>query len=96
MSRGVNVEAIPAEGRLLRCVRRQQEHAAHARILEQIARETGGSVEEERKIRLAHTAVDGLALRGIPAVGPGWAGGAIRGTRPGDGRDRTTFPVSPR
>jgi hypothetical protein len=23
-------------------------------------------------------------LRGIPAIGRGWAGGAIRGTRPGD------------
>jgi hypothetical protein len=82
----MNTAAIPYEGRLLRCVRRAQEHAAHAKILEQLARETGGDVaEERRRVRGQHTPADGISLRGIPALGPGWAGGAIRGTRPGDG-----------
>lgn len=30
-------------------------------------------------------AADGWTLRGLPAIGRAWAGGAIRGTRPGDG-----------
>jgi hypothetical protein len=42
-------------------------------------RESGGDL---RKLRQTHTAVDAIALRGIPAVGPGSAGGAIFGTRP--------------
>jgi hypothetical protein len=31
------------------------------------------------------TPVDAIGLRGLPAISRGWAGGAIRGTRPGDG-----------
>jgi hypothetical protein len=78
---GVNVQAIPYEGRLLRCVRREQEHIAHAAILEQIARETGGNVEEERELQQAHTAADTRTLRGIPAIGRTVAG-VICGTQP--------------
>jgi hypothetical protein len=55
-------------------------HVRNAQLLEQLARETGGNVEEERS-RHAPSPMD---LRGIPAVGHGWSGGAIRGTRPGD------------
>jgi hypothetical protein len=77
--RGLNEQPIPYEGRLLRCVRRAQEHAAHVAIIEQLARETGGNVQEA-KVR--HTAVDAIAARGVPLVGPGCAGGAIFGTRP--------------
>jgi hypothetical protein len=75
---------IPAEDRLVRAVRRQQEHVAHAELLERIACEVGGDVAaEQAKHRGAHTAVDGIALRGIPAIGRGCSG-AIRGTRPGE------------
>lgn len=74
---------IPYEGRLIRQVRRAQEHAAHAALLERIAREVDGNVTEERQRLHAATPVDGRALRGIPAVGPGWSGGAIFGTVPG-------------
>jgi hypothetical protein len=76
----VNAAPIPYAGRLLRCVRRQLEHAEHARILAQLAGETNGDVEAVRKSR--HTAVDAIAARGVPLVGPGCAGGVIRGTQP--------------
>lgn len=83
-STGVNFMPIPAEGRLSRVVRRQQENVAHAELLERIAREVGGNVaEEQAKHRGTYTAVDGIALRGIPAIGRGCSG-AIRGTRPGE------------
>jgi hypothetical protein len=77
----VNVSPIPYEGRLLRVVRRAQEHAAYAAIVEQLAREVDGDVSEERKRLHAPSPMD---LRGIPAIGPGWSGGAIAGSRPGD------------
>jgi hypothetical protein len=35
-----------------------------------------------RELKTAHTAVDAIALRGIPAVGPGMATAAIRGASP--------------
>jgi hypothetical protein len=79
--RGVNYDPIPSDRRLLRAVRRAQEHAAHAKILEQITRETGGNVAEERK-RFASTAADSATLRGLPAIGRG-VSGAVRGTIPG-------------
>lgn len=44
------------------------------------ARETGGSLVVQRK-QMQHTAVDSIALRGIPAVGRGCAG-VIFGTQP--------------
>lgn len=66
---------------LPRFLEKHAEREQHARILAKVAAETGRNVEEERR-RHAHTAVDGIALRGIPAVGPGWAGGAIAGSRP--------------
>jgi hypothetical protein len=45
-------------------------------------------VRRERQaaeVRWYHDPADAVALRGIPCVGPGTAGGAIRGRRPGDG-----------
>ena len=65
-------------------------HVKHAKLLAKLVLETpGGDVREERerhrRARGSHTAVDGVGLRGIPAIGPGWGGGAIRGSRPGDG-----------
>jgi hypothetical protein len=50
-----------------------------ARRLEQIVRDSDANVREHRA---QHTAVDGIALRGIPAIGRGVTG-AIAGTRPG-------------
>jgi hypothetical protein len=80
----VNQEPIPYGDRTLRARRRHLERVAHAQIVAQLVAETGGDIEEEReKRRYAHTAVDALALRGIPAVGRHGAGGAIAGTQPG-------------
>jgi hypothetical protein len=44
----------------------------HARILEQLARETGRNVAEERaRLRASRTPADQRTLRGLPAVGRG-------------------------
>jgi hypothetical protein len=60
------------------------EKLEHAKILAQLVEETGGNVQEERRRRhYAPSAVDGVALRGIPAVGRHGIGGAIGGTKPG-------------
>ncbi len=53
---------------------------AHAAKLERVVRESGGDLRNERPS--SHTAVDGLSLRGIPAIGRGVAG-VIAGTKPG-------------
>jgi len=63
--------------------RRHAEHREHAKLLEQLARETGGDIEEERaKCRAPVDPVDAIGLRGIPVVGRAGAGGHIRGTDP--------------
>jgi hypothetical protein len=63
-----------------------QEHVRNARLIAQLAREQGGDIRAERASSASSsTPADSISLRGIPAVGPGWAGGAIRATRPGDG-----------
>lgn len=51
----------------------------HARKLEKICRESGGDM---RELKSTHSAMDAVSLRGLPAVGPGCAGGVIRGTQP--------------
>ena len=56
------------------------ERVEHARKLEAVARSAGGDLRSERKH--AHTAVDSISLRGIPAIGRGVAG-VIHGTQPG-------------
>ncbi len=53
---------------------------AHAAKLERVVRESGGDLRDERPS--SHTAVDGLSLRGIPAIGKS-VPGVIRGTSPG-------------
>ena len=50
-------------------------YAKNARTIEQ--RSSWGTA-----IPANHTAVDGWALRGLPALGPGIPGGAVRGSRP--------------
>lgn len=52
----------------------------HARKLEAVVRESAGDLREQKKT--SHTAVDSIALRGIPAIGRGVAG-VIHGTQPG-------------
>lgn len=54
----------------------------HARKLEHAVRSAGGDMHEMRNVRATHTAVDAIALRGIPAIGRGVAG-VIAGTSPG-------------
>jgi hypothetical protein len=56
------------------------ERAAHAKALEQIVREAGGNIIEEKR-KHAPSAADAHALRGLPAIGPGVAG-VIKGTSP--------------
>ena len=57
-----------------------QSRLEHARKLEKVVRDAGGDLRDERPT--AHTAVDGVALRGIPAIGRG-VSGVIPGTAPG-------------
>ncbi len=91
MSRGVNEAPIPYDGRLLRCVRREQERAEHAKVLERVTREVGGDVAVERKTRQSWRApADERDLRGIPAIGR--VAGAIAGTVP----DRALMAKQPR
>jgi hypothetical protein len=63
-----------------------QLHVEHAKLLAQLALETGGNVQEERerrrRLRMQGSPAD---LRGIPAIGRG-VGGAVAGSRPGHGR----------
>lgn len=65
-----------------------QKHAdldAHnARLIAQVARETGGNLTQERERKVLSRLGDEQQLRGIPAVGRGVTG-AINRTRPGDG-----------
>jgi hypothetical protein len=56
------------------------ERANAARVLE--AEREAHANGEQVEARWARDPVDAVRLRGIPAVGPGMAGGAIRGTRP--------------
>ena len=56
-------------------------HVENAKLLERIARETGGDVAAERKVLHAPTPSDSLTLRGIPAIGRSVAG-VITGTQP--------------
>jgi hypothetical protein len=62
-----------------------QERLEHARILTALVLKNADlDLEaERRKRRYAPSAVDGVALRGIPAVGRFGVGGAIAGTKPG-------------
>lgn len=56
-------------------------HVENAKLLEKIARESGGDVAKERSAGFAHTAADALTLRGIPAVGRS-VSGVILGSQP--------------
>jgi hypothetical protein len=75
--------AIPYDSRLIRALRRRQEHIEMLATAERVARETntdiGTVIDYASKLP-----GDPIALRGIPAIGRG-VGGAIHRTRPGDG-----------
>ncbi len=64
---------------LPRFLETHQTRRDHARKLEQAVRDSGGDLRDQR---FTHTAADGRALRGIPAIGRGVAG-CIDGTNPG-------------
>ncbi len=66
---------------LPRFLETHEERQRHAQQLAKVVREAGGDVAEERK-RFHADPVDALTLRGVPCVGPGCAGGVIRGTSP--------------
>jgi len=72
-------DPIPADGRLVRSIRRAAEHAASARLLIRIARDSNQPLT--RPITDRFEFPDPVDLRGIPATGRG-VGGTIRGTQP--------------
>lgn len=71
-------DPIPADGRLVRAVRRAHENVINAKLLAQVAREATGQLIRPAR---AVDAADSRTLRGIPAIGPGVAG-CIPGTNP--------------
>jgi hypothetical protein len=71
------------ETRFLRHQRDAELDARNAKLLLELGREADDDVVMRAKNQLSQLH-DPAALRGIPAVGRG-SGGAIRGTRPGDG-----------
>jgi hypothetical protein len=62
-----------------------REHVRNARLLERLARETGGDIEQEREKarqrRYGGAPADERSLRGIPAVGRS-TGSVMPGTQP--------------
>lgn len=81
MSRARGEAAIPYEGHLLLAVSRRRLRAQQAVQLAEIAR----LVDAPLPAKGSTAGGDPARLRGIPVCGHG---GAIRGTRPGDGLDR--------
>lgn len=80
MTRRLDEQPIPYDGRNLRFYRRQQEAIAHAKLLAKLALEADDGATFKRPARAADAA-DGRTLRGLPAIGPN-VGGAIPGTSP--------------
>jgi hypothetical protein len=62
--------------------RRAELDREHAAIVARALRENPGRTLDDAKPTKAKLPGDPWALRGIPAVGRGWVGGAIAGTRP--------------
>jgi hypothetical protein len=62
-------------------------HAFQARLqnAQRIAKLAKEGKPIERHVQRGFEFADPVDLRGLPAVGRGCGGGAIRGTRPGDG-----------
>ncbi len=73
-----NIERVPPL--LPRFLEDHQERVEHARKLEQIVRESGANVTEERASR--QHVMSPTDLRGLPAIGRG-VSGAIAWTQPG-------------
>jgi hypothetical protein len=70
----------PVAQLLPRFLEDERERREHAKVLEQIARETGGDVAQERKRHQVDPA-DSRTLRGLPAIGRS-VQGCIRYTQP--------------
>jgi len=51
-------------------------------LMREIDRALDEGLDVSRSARATRDPVDAVRLRGIPCVGPGGVGGAIRGTRP--------------
>jgi hypothetical protein len=62
-------------------MRHYEESVKNAQLLAKLALETGDVPMHPNDPR--RSAVDAVALRGLPAIGRGIGGGAIRGTVPG-------------
>lgn len=73
--------AIPYESRIVRGLRRLEEHRDFIRSAERVARETNVPLERVVSLRLPG---DPASLRGIPAIGRN-VSGAQPDTRPGEG-----------
>lgn len=79
---------IPYESRTLRVLRQRHENIRRDRKLAEIALEIGTDLPPAPSTERATLVGDEAQLRGIPVVGvKGGHGGAIRGSRPGDGLD---------
>lgn len=78
-------QPIAAEGRTLRTIRRHREHIELDRQLARIAIETNTDLPTPPSVTRATLPGDKRRLRGIPVVGARGVGGAIPGSRPGDG-----------
>lgn len=72
------------EARLNRVRRNADLDAHNARLIAEVAKDTGGNLTEERAHRILSRLGDERQLRGIPAVGRECGSGAINRTRPGD------------
>lgn len=84
----MDTTAIPYDSRIVRQLRAREEQAALERNAARIAK--NGDLELADAVRhgivFGSPAGDEQKLRGIPAVGVrGGLGGAVRGSRPGDG-----------
>lgn len=71
-------DPIPADGRLVRAIRRAHEHVQQAKVLAEVARDSSATLARPAR---AADAADSRTLRGIPAVGRGCPG-RIAGTDP--------------
>lgn len=81
----INTSKIPYESRLIKTLRARTEIAHYAKRQKDLTPDTD-SEHTSTSLTIGSPAGDEAKLRGIPAVGVrGGFGGALKGSRPGDG-----------